>query len=76
MYSINDHDDPLERMLAVLRFTFSKDIRHVVRCLHSPASLQCSSTDPLFAARQTLQAIQLRSRREFPHALGRYPNLI
>jgi hypothetical protein len=37
MYSINDHDDTLERMLAVLRFTFSKDIRHVVRCLHSPA---------------------------------------
>ncbi|KAN0129647.1 hypothetical protein V8E53_012467 [Lactarius tabidus] len=27
--TINDHEDPLERMLAVLRFTFSKDIRHV-----------------------------------------------
>ncbi|KAI0062624.1 hypothetical protein BV25DRAFT_1825133 [Artomyces pyxidatus] len=27
--SINDSDDPLERMLAVLRFTFSKDLRHV-----------------------------------------------
>jgi hypothetical protein len=32
---INDHEDPLERMLAVLRFTFSKDIRHVVRYLPS-----------------------------------------
>jgi hypothetical protein len=32
---INDHEDPLERMLAVLRFTFSKDIRHVVRYLTS-----------------------------------------
>ena len=28
---INEHEDPLERMLAVLRFTFSKDIRHIVR---------------------------------------------
>ncbi|KAI0048916.1 hypothetical protein FA95DRAFT_1468963, partial [Auriscalpium vulgare] len=27
--AINDHDDPLERMLAVLRFTFSKDLRHI-----------------------------------------------
>ncbi|KAI9462810.1 hypothetical protein BJY52DRAFT_111568 [Lactarius psammicola] len=27
--TINDHEDPLERMLAVLRFTFSKDIRHL-----------------------------------------------
>lgn len=33
VYSINDHEDPLERMLAVLRFTFSKDIRHLVRFL-------------------------------------------
>ena len=32
---INDHEDPLERMLAVLRFTFSKDIRHVVSYLPS-----------------------------------------
>ncbi|KAH9988807.1 hypothetical protein BJV74DRAFT_885305 [Russula compacta] len=27
--TINDHEDPLERMLAVLRFAFSKDIRHI-----------------------------------------------
>ncbi|KAI0294845.1 hypothetical protein B0F90DRAFT_1754520 [Multifurca ochricompacta] len=27
--TINDHEDPFERMLAVLRFTFSKDIRHL-----------------------------------------------
>ncbi|KAH9166509.1 hypothetical protein EDB89DRAFT_2115822 [Lactarius sanguifluus] len=27
--TINDHEDPLDRMLAVLRFTFSKDIRHI-----------------------------------------------
>lgn len=27
--TINDHEDPLERMLAVLRFTLSKDIRHL-----------------------------------------------
>jgi len=30
---INEHEDPLERMLAVLRFTFSKEIRHIVRLL-------------------------------------------
>jgi hypothetical protein len=29
--SINDSEDAFERMLAVLRFTFSKDIRHAVR---------------------------------------------
>ena len=29
-YSINDSDDPFERMLAVLRFTFSKDLKFVV----------------------------------------------
>ncbi|KAI0253366.1 hypothetical protein BJV78DRAFT_1389576 [Lactifluus subvellereus] len=27
--TINDHEDPLERMLAVIRFAFSKDIRHL-----------------------------------------------
>jgi len=27
--AINDHEDPLERMLAVLRFSFSKDVRHL-----------------------------------------------
>ena len=34
-YRINDHEDPLDRMLAVLRFTFSKDIKHLVRRFHS-----------------------------------------
>ncbi len=29
--SINDSDDPFERMLAVLRFTFTKDLKYVVR---------------------------------------------
>ena len=28
--SINDSEDPFERMLAVLRFTFSKDLKFVV----------------------------------------------
>ncbi|KAA1476112.1 hypothetical protein DENSPDRAFT_861070 [Dentipellis sp. KUC8613] len=27
--AINDSEDPFERMLAVLRFTFSKDLRHI-----------------------------------------------
>ena len=31
MSSINDSDDPFERMLAVLRFTFSKDLKFIVR---------------------------------------------
>lgn len=30
-YSINDSTDPFERMLAVLRFAFSKDLKFVVR---------------------------------------------
>ena len=29
--SINDSDDPFERMLAVLRFSFSKDLKFIVR---------------------------------------------
>ena len=37
MSSINDSDDPFERMLAVLRFTFSKDLKFIVSIpyLHS-----------------------------------------
>lgn len=30
VFSINDSDDPFERMLAVLRFTFTKDIKFIV----------------------------------------------
>lgn len=29
MYRINDSEDPFERMLAVLRFAFTKDLKHV-----------------------------------------------
>jgi hypothetical protein len=34
-YRIADAEDPFERMLAVLRFTFSKDLRHAVSCSSS-----------------------------------------
>ena len=30
---INDSDDAFERMLAVVRFTFTKDLKFIVRCL-------------------------------------------
>ena len=50
-YRINDHEDPLERMLAVLRFAFSKDIRHIVRStlrflmsVHLPPSFFATSS--------------------------------
>ena len=76
VHSINDHEDAFERMLAVLRFTFSKDIRHIVRFLLLPASLQYSCTYSSLSARETLQAVQLCSWREVPHALGRFPNLL
>lgn len=76
VYRINDHEDTLERMLAVLRFTFSKDIKHIVRRFHpSPDNLN-SSTNRLLAARQTMQAVQFRSRRELSHALGRYSDFL
>ena len=29
-YRINDSDDPFERMLAVIRFSFTKDLKFVV----------------------------------------------
>ncbi|KAI9507142.1 hypothetical protein F5148DRAFT_981805 [Russula earlei] len=29
LVTINDHDDPFDRMLAVLRFAFSKELRHL-----------------------------------------------
>ena len=32
-YSINDSDDPFQRMLAVLRFTFSKELKFIVSSL-------------------------------------------
>jgi hypothetical protein len=37
---INDSEDPFERMLAVLRFTFSKDLKHAVSATYllAPAS--------------------------------------
>ena len=41
---INDSDDPFERMLAVLRFTFSKDLKFIVRTTSalSPCGRSCS----------------------------------
>ena len=33
LWSINDPDDQFQRMLAVIRFTFSKELKFVVRVL-------------------------------------------
>jgi oxysterol-binding protein-related protein 9/10/11 len=51
VHRINDHEDPLERMLAVLRFTFSKDIRHLVRTFGSFLGI-CYRTERLLVAQR------------------------
>ena len=35
VYRINDAEDPFDRMLAVVRFTFSKDLKIIVRIIMS-----------------------------------------
>jgi hypothetical protein len=45
-------------------------------CTAFPLPFIHSSTDYFLAARQTMQAVQFRSRRALPHALGRYSDLL
>lgn len=66
--SINDSDDPFERMLAVLRFAFTKDLKFVVRFIF----IRCLYSHLLnHTARESLQAIQLCTWRALSRALGR-----
>lgn len=41
--SINDSEDSFERMLAVLRFTFSKDLKFIVSAAHRLHAAICSN---------------------------------
>lgn len=71
--SINDSEDPFERMLAVLRFAFTKDLKFVVRFI----SIRCLYSHLLnHTARESLQAIQLCTWRALSRALGRNPGCI
>lgn len=69
--SINDSDDPFERMLAVLRFTFTKDLKFIVRMLRTDFPDLTYLILNRWAARQNLQTLQFRLRRTFSLALGR-----
>lgn len=55
LYSINDSDDPFERMLAVLRFTFSKDLKFIV----SPAQSTFVSPYRLFVIHSVARSANL-----------------
>lgn len=58
--SINDSEDSFERMLAALRFTFSKDLKFIVSVACRPHVFTGGDPPPLLA-REGLQALQLRS---------------
>jgi hypothetical protein len=66
-HRINDSEDPFERMLAVLRFTFSKDLKFIVSSAYHSSFTTLST---LLKARQSLQALQLCSGRTLPSTLG------
>lgn len=65
--SINDSPDALDRMLAVMRFALTKDLKFIVMRHH--LSL-CIPSSLGLEAWQDLQTVQLCSGRAFPNSLG------
>jgi hypothetical protein len=71
VYSIPDSEYAFERMLTVLRFVFTKDLKHIVSMCYRVTYYK--SDMPCFTARQSLQTVQFGAWGEFPSPLGRRP---
>lgn len=67
---ISEPEHPFERMLAVVRFAFTKDLKFVVRTsrLHSQSGF--STWNYQLIAWQSMQTLQLGPRGALPSTLG------